>query len=163
MERLFSLSALFPPPPPDVALATPWSCHRSSCSRPRLSPCHTCSSTPHACEIRPLSWECSNSRARRGSRPRVTRLFTLAGKRVRLAVARVLSEGRGIEQVGSPQFVVFAIENLSVIWESKSIQASVCLDRSPASKHSRGLVANNLAEARFLTVLLPHNLSLFTP
>ena len=67
--------------------------------------------SPHHTHVECTLWECGNSRAWRGSKPSVTRLFTPAGKRVRQA-APLPGHWRRAgakSKVGSPQFVVFAI------------------------------------------------------
>ena len=67
--------------------------------------------SPHHTHVECTLWECGNSRAWRGSKPSVTRLFTPAGKRVRQA-APLPGHWRRAgakSKVCSPQFVVFAI------------------------------------------------------
>jgi len=62
--------------------------------------------SPHHTHVECTLWECGNSRAWRGSKPSVTRLFTPAGKRVRQA-APLPGHWRRAgakSKVGSPQF-----------------------------------------------------------
>ena len=79
------------------------------------------------------------------------------------AYCRALPRGRWLKRIRS-----CGTNSVSVHFWAKvgdDLQSWLIIKHTsvPASKHPRGLMANNLAEARFLTELLPHNLSLFTP